>query len=92
MRITKGTRFRTIQEAMQTMFNRNTGSGPKPSYYEFNKSGRAVWFPKAAIPGKDSLLAPRKGRPLRSRPGGNARRPLRPQSTPLPLIEQPGVD
>ena len=60
MRITKGTSFPTIQEAMQTMFNRETGNGPKRSYYEF-KSGRAVWFPKAAIPGKDGLLAPKKG-------------------------------
>jgi hypothetical protein len=60
MTITKGKSFRTIQEAMQTMFNRNIGSGQKPSYYVF-KSGWAVWFPKAALPSTGGLLAPPPG-------------------------------
>jgi hypothetical protein len=48
MIITKGKSFPTIQEAMQTMFNRNTGNGPKRGYYVFKS--HTVWFPKAAIP------------------------------------------
>jgi hypothetical protein len=56
MKITKGTSFRTILEAMQTMFNKNTGSGHKRSYYVFKS--HAVWFPKAAVVNGNDRLAP----------------------------------
>jgi hypothetical protein len=61
MIITKGTSFPTIQEAMKTMFNRDTGSGQKPGYYVY-QSGWAVWFPHAARPGANGRLAPPPGK------------------------------
>jgi hypothetical protein len=64
MLITKGTSFRTIQEAMLALFNKKSGCSSKHACYMFKTSKLTVWFPKAARAGSGGRLAPPSGQKL----------------------------